>query len=410
MQILLQLGKQMNPKPITFKFRKTIALAVTALFICVTTNFSAAWAGESQDCSTFGDSSFICAPVSQLGQYLENGTRVTVSNGAATLPMSATKLNLKFTSNSANSGKNLYIAFFDISSGLSLTLPSDKCASAQLADHACVTRLDSAGETVIAVTLSGVSAGKMFKYQINGPAGFASGFVTTTYTSGGGALNTPEVCSGDSTTICAPITRLQMSANSKNVAIVYDPTTSNGSTEILPNTSNINFSFSFPSDYMNKFVFVQFFDITNLSLTVPGGVINSSTSCDPQPAVGRGCKIQIDSDGKAAFTINLNNPNLGSSFKYLIAGPNFASNVVTATTAVPPKATLTAGKGKFTVKIENGSGRSALVTYKVGGKLRTATLRIISDSASFNITVPKGAYDVKVLLGKYSLAKKVTVK
>lgn len=392
------------------RFIQGISKVSIALSILLSLQVSQAWAGQNQDCTAFGDASFICAPVTQIAQTLADGTPVPVSNGSAFLPTSANSLKFIFTSNSANAGKNLFLAFFDISSGLALGLPSDKCAAPQMADHACIAKLDSNGSITIPVSVSGISPGKYFKYQLNGPAGFTSGYVTTTFTSSGGGGNTPEVCGGDSSTICAPSTRLSGTSGGKAIAVSYSTSTGDGTSIISPNTNSVTYNFSFPSDYMNKYVFVQFFDVTTLSLTVPGGSINSSTSCDPQPAATKGCKIQIDGDGKASFTVFLSNASLGSNFKYIIAGPNYASHVVQTTVAVPPSMSVVAGKAKMTVKINNANGRIAIVTYKVGKKQKIATLRIISDTAQFNISAIKGAYLVKVSVGRYSLSKKIAVK
>jgi hypothetical protein len=371
---------------------------------------STAWAGQGQDCSAFGDSSMICAPITQLAQTLNDGTAVPVTNGAAYLATSASIVKYTFTSSSANSGKNIFLQFFDISPGLSLTLPTPKCSSAQLPGNGCVTALDSTGSVTISVTISGATAGKFFKFQLNGPAGFTSGFVTTTFTSSGGGVSTPEVCGGDASTICAPVTRLTATSGGKDIGIDYNASTQDGSAIITPTTSSITYKFSFPSDYMNKYVFVQFFDVTTLSLTVPGGSVNSSTSCDPQPAANRGCKIQIGSDGKATFTVLIGNTSIGANFKYIVAGPNYASHVVLTTVAVAPTMNVVAGKAKFTVTVNNAIGRYSVVTYKVGKKQKTATLRVISDKASFKIPVVKGVYLVKVSVGKYNMTKKVTVK
>jgi len=369
-----------------------------------------AWAGQNQDCSAFGDSSMICAPISQLAQQLGNGTPVPVSNGASFLATSATSVKFVFTSNSANSGKNIYLQFFDVSEGLSLTLPTPTCRSGEIASKGCVTALDSSGSATVNVSFFGASAGKYFKYQLNGPAGFTSGFVVTTFTSSGGGGNTPEVCGGDSSTVCAPVTRLSATSGGKSIVVSYDAKTQDGTAIIAPNTTSITYKFSFPSDYMNKYVFVQFFDVTTLSLSVPGGSINSSTSCDPQPAATRGCKIKIDGDGKATFSVSVSGTSIGANFKYKIAGPNYDSHVVLTTVAMTPTMSVTGSKGKFIVYVNNAKDRSAIVTYKVGKKQKTATLRIISDIARFNIPVVKGKYTVKVSVGKQSAEKKVTVK
>jgi len=373
-------------------------------------NFSNAWAGQSQDCSAFGDASMICAPISQLSQTLNDGTPVTVTNGAAYLATATKTVKFTFTSNSANSGKNIYLQFFDISSGVSLALPTPKCSSVQVGSNGCVTALDSTGSVTVPVGINGAVAGKFFKYQLNGPAGFTSGFVTTTFTSSGGGVNTPEVCGGDSTTICAPITRVTAVNAGKNIPIEYSPTTQDGAATISPTTTSITYKFAFPSDYMNKYIFVQFFDVTTLSLTVPGGSMNSSTSCDPQPAANRGCKIQIDVNGQASFSVALGNTALGSSFKYIVAGPNYASHVVQTTVAVPPTVSVVAGKAKFTVKINNAKGQFSTVTYKVGKIEKTATLRITGNSALFNIPAAKGSYQVKVVVGSFSVTNKIAVK
>ena len=381
-----------------------------AFSLLASLNMQQAWAGQSQDCGAFGDASMICAPISQLAQTLSDGTPVAVSNGTTYVATSTKTLKFTFTSNSANSGKKIYLQFFDVSPGVSLGLPTPTCSSVQVGSNGCVTALDSSGSVTVPVTINGAVAGKFFKYQLNGPAGFTSGFVTTTFTSSGGAVNIPEICGGDSTTICAPITRVTATTGGKDIPVAYSPTTQDGAATISPTTTSITYKFAFPSDYMNKYVFVQFFDVTTLALGVPGGSMNSSTSCDPQPAANRGCKIQIDVNGNASFSVSLSNTTLGSSFKYIVAGPNYASHVVQTTVAVPPTISLVGGKAKFTVKIDNAKGQTSTVTYKIGKTEKTATLRINSNSALFNIPATKGSYQVKVAVGSFSVTKKIAVK
>lgn len=402
--------QEMKSKSLNRSFNTRFAIALIALTTILTSGSAPAWAGQSQDCTAFGDSSTICAPISQLAQALSNGTAVPVSDGAAFLATSATSVKFIFTSNSANSGKNIYLQFFDISDGLTLTLPTPTCRSGEIASKGCVTAVDASGSATINVSISGASAGKYFKYQLNGPAGFTSGFVTTTFTSSGGGGSTPEVCGGDSSTVCAPITRLSATSGGKSVSVSYDAKTQDGTAIISPNTTSITYKFGFPSDYMNKYVFVQFFDVATLSLTVPGGSINSSTTCDPQPAANRGCKLKIDGDGKASFTVSVSGTSIGANFKYIIAGPNYASHVVLTTVAMTPTMSVTGSKGKFIVYVNDAKGRSAIVTYKVGKKQKTATLRVISDKSQFNIPAAKGKYTVQVRVGKESAQRKITVK
>jgi len=396
-----------NLKTRTFK---TLIVA----FAILSSTLTQSW-GQGQDCSAFGDAGSICAPISQVSQTLNDGTPVVVSNGASFLATSATTVKFVFTSSSANSGKNIFLQFFDISQGLTLTLPTPKCSSAQIPGNGCVTAVDSNGAVTVAVVISGATAGKVFKYQLNGPAGFTSGFVTTTFTSSGGGVSTPEACGGDVTRICAPITRLSATSAGKAIAVAYDEATQDGISTISPDTTSITYNFAFPSDYMNKYVFVQFFDITTLALVIPGGSTNSSTSCDPQPAAGGGCQLQVAADGKASFTAQLSNTSVGSNFKFKIAGPNYSSHFIQTTVALAPAPTakptmtITAGKGKFTLKINNAKGQNALVTYKVGKKLKTTTLRVNSDKALVNLAAPKGSYSVTMTIGKTSLTKKVTV-
>jgi len=275
--------------------------------------------------------------------------------------------------------------------------------------------VNSSGSVTIPVSISGAASGKVFKYQLNGPAGFTSGFVTTTFNSSGGGGSTPEVCVGDATTICAPITRLSATSAGKQIPIVYNDSTRDGTANIPTSTTSISYQFSFPTDYTNKNVFVQFFDIDTLSLTVPGGSINSSTSCDPQPAGAKppGCKLQVDADGKASFTIFVSNASLGANFKYHIAGPNYESKFVLTTVAdapvVAPTVSVTTGKAKFTVNINNANGLSATVKYKVGNKQKTSTSQITSDAAHLKISVKKGTYSVTIRVGSLTQTKRVKV-
>ena len=389
-------------------------------------NISTAWA-ESQDCGAFGDATLICAPISQVTLMAGNSAVAAIPSGAttyaATVSTSASSLKFAFTSNSANASKRIYLQFFDISPGLSLTLPGDKCEAAQIASHGCVAAVDDNGSVTIPVTVSGMGNGKVFKYQINGPAGFTSGFVVATYASGGGTLSTPEACSGDTTTICAPITRLTMSSGSKNIPITYDTGTHDGVAYIPTNTSSIDYKFTFPADYANKYVFVAFFDATDLNLSIAGGSINSSTSCDPQPAATGGCKLEIDSTGKATFTASLAINATGANFKYKIAGPNYDSNIVQVTFGSNPNpspssspivrtsATMTPGKGKFTLTVRNGRGKTATVGYTIGHTTKTVHVLITKNSAqAFSVNVKKGAYKVRVSIGSYRMSANIRVR
>jgi len=418
---------KMTTNQITRTAKSVSGKVLLAFALVFALNVPQAWAGQSQDCTAFGDASSVCAPISQLAMTLGDGTAVSVSGGAAALPVSATSLKFVFTSNSANATKNLYLQFFDISQGLSLTLPTPKCSSAQIAGHGCVTALDSNGSVTIPVTVSGMGVGKVFKYQLNGPAGFTSGFVTTTYTSSGNAGSTPETCGGDATFICSPITRLTMKTGGNNVPVTYDAATHDGTAYITQSTSSLDYKFTFPSDYVNKYIMVNFFDVTNLNLAVSGDAVNSSTTCDPQPAATGTCKIEIDANGVATFSTTLSNNTSGANFKYKIVGPNFDSNVVVVTIGsapsaspsptptvpgLPVSASVTAGKGKgkFTIAINNASGRIAQVTYSIGTKAKHAALRIANNKSVFVISAAKGSYRVQVSIGIFKITKTVLVK
>ncbi|NBU31554.1 MAG: hypothetical protein EBS36_00040 [Actinobacteria bacterium] len=396
---------------------------ITLLALVLALTVPKVQAGQLQDCSAYGDSNSICAPISQLAMQLSDGTLVATGGGVATLPTTANSLKFVFTSNSANSDKEVFVQFFDISPGLTLVLPAEKCSSSQLQHSGCVAKLNTNGSVTIPISVSGITAGKVFKYQINGPAGFTSGFVVTTYTSSGTVGATPEACVGDTTTVCAPITRISLTSAGSALPVNYDSVTGDGSSYIDQSTKSINYKFTFPSDYVNKFVFVQFFDITGLDLTVPGGSINSTTSCDPQPAASNGCKIMIDQAGLATFSINLTNNSAAANFKFKIAGPNYDSKVVLVTVGVRPttspsptpsagrvSAALVAGRGNFTVSINNSPGRVAVVVYKFNARTKTANLRIYKSRQQFVIVTPRGRCQVKVSIGIYHLSKVLFIK
>jgi hypothetical protein len=397
---LLKIGRKSNTR---------IIMSLMVLTAILSSTVSGARA-DLKDCSAFLEPNQICADISNLAQTLSDGTPVPVSNGSAFLSTSTTSVKFVFTSNSSLGGKSINLQFFDISSGLTLNLPTSTCSSTQMSGCGVVAKVNGSGSVTIAVSISGAASGKVFKYQLNGANGFASGFVTTTFNSSGGGGNTPEACGIGAATICAPITRLSATSENKTIPITYDAITKDGTANIAPNTTAITYTYTSPTDYASKYVFVQFFDVTTLSLTVPGGSINSSTSCDPQPALSKGCKIQVAADGKASFTVFLSNASIGANFKYKISGESYDSKIVVTTVAVAPTINITAGKKKFTVVVNNANGRSAIVTYRVGNKPKTATLRIVNDAAQFNIPVTKGSYTVKVRIGMYSKTKTVNIK
>ena len=90
-------------------------------------------------------------------------------------------------------------------------------------------------------------------------------------------------------------------------------------------TSELTFTYSNLVDACQQ-IQINFFNISNnLGLTLPlsqGG--STSTACDPGPAAGNGCYLQLDSTGLGRFTVAITNA-ADKSFQYILVGPGWSS-------------------------------------------------------------------------------------
>jgi Bacterial Ig-like domain (group 1) len=326
-----------------------------------------------QSCAAFGDASAICAPISQISVTPTGSNQaLAVSGGQTILTAAMTSLKLAFTSNSGNAGKNLAIQFFDVSPGLGISLQTSEagssttCRAAEAVGNMCFITADSAGSANFTMGVTGVQIGRFFKFQINGPAGFTSGFITATYATSVTGGDTADLCA-DRTRICASVSRVSFDVAGSRVPVAYDSAGA-GSALMPVGTTAATFRYTSAADYAGKFVHIQFFDLTaGLELTVPSGVANSSTSCDPGPAPARGCYLQLDSSGAASFNVALTGVVAERFFRYQISGAGgVISQSVTVTvrnTVVVPCVTAKVLAGSSSVSATTGT--STKVTFTV---------------------------------------------
>ncbi|MBU6213882.1 MAG: Ig-like domain-containing protein [Actinomycetales bacterium] len=324
----------------------------------------------SQSCANFGDASSLCPPISQLALSVTGaGQPTAIASGQALLAATSTNLAFTFTSQSANAGKGLIVQFFDLSAGLTLALAtgdpagSRACRAGEAATNTCYINVDASGNASFTVTVSGAQVGRLFKYQISGPAGFTSGFVTAVYSAHPNGAETADLCA-DRNRICASASRLSFDAAGVKVPVTYDDSGA-GSVLMPTSTTSLVFRYTSIADYSGKFVHVQFFDFSDgLSVTVPAGTANSSTSCDPGPAPGHGCYIQLDAAGSATFSVNVSGAAAERFFRYQISGAGgYASSAVTviARDAVIPPCSTAKIIGQSTAPSVISGGSTTLV-------------------------------------------------
>jgi len=292
----------------------------------------------SQSCAAFGDATTICPPISQLAMKVTSAAAATpVVNGQASLAVTATNLTFTFTSQAGNSGKGLAVQFFDISNGLTVALSigdpttSHACRAGEAAGNMCFINVDAAGAASFTVAITGASVGRLFKYQINGPAGFTSGFVTAIYAANPGGGETADLCA-DKSRVCSNVSRVTFDVAGTKVPVTFDDSGA-GSAFMPVATTSLVFHYTSIADYAGKFAHIQFFDFTTgLNVVVPAGSANSSTSCDPGPAPGHGCYVQLDAAGSATFTVNITGSALDRIFRYQVSGAGgYSSRSVTVT-------------------------------------------------------------------------------
>lgn len=296
-------------------------------------------AGSSQSCAAFGDASSLCPPISQLAMRVTGAAQATaVVQGQALLATSSKDLTFTFTSTSGNAGKNLIVHFFDVSAGLTVTLASANsasstaCRAAEAANGVCVITADSAGGATFSATVGGAQVGRLFKFQINGPAGFTSGFVTAVYSANIGGGETADLCV-DRTRVCPGVSRVSFEVAGAQVPVAFDAA-GVGSALMPVGTTSLRFRYTSVADYAGKFAHIQFFDFsTGLDVMVPAGTANSSTSCDPGPAPGHGCYLQLDSAGSASFTVAITGAAAERMFRYQVSGVGGYASTSVAVTA-----------------------------------------------------------------------------
>lgn len=158
------------------------------------------------------------------------------------------------------------------------------------------------------------------------------------------ALN---VCSADSSQICAQISTLRYTTNGVASSI------SNSQASVNLASTIFQFSFDGTSTVSGKYLTVHFFDINGpMHVLMTIGDSAQGTGCAASGASGKNCVLQANAQGKASFEVRVLNPEIGDSFSYQTMGPaGFASGVVnilyTATGAnVNPADTCRADRSK----------------------------------------------------------------
>ncbi len=135
------------------------------------------------------------------------------------------------------------------------------------------------------------------------------------------ALN---VCSADSSQICAPISSLHYTTNGIASSI------SNGQASVNLASTTFQFTFAGTSTVSGKYLTVHFFDINGpMHVLMTIGDSAQGTGCAASGASGKNCVLQANAQGNASFEVKVLNPEIGDSFSYQTMGPaGFASGVV----------------------------------------------------------------------------------
>jgi hypothetical protein len=323
------------------------------------------------------DSSQICADISALS-FTTNGTNSSISSGEATANLAATKFSFRFTSSSALANKYLTVHFYDISAGLHL-LPtvgnetlSQSCAASGAIGKNCVIKTDANGGATFNIDIVSAEVGKGFSYHMLGPAGFSSSSVKVMYTVNGANVRAAEVCAGDRSKVCAPITRISATIGNSKLKVVYG--VGGAGTAVLgTQTTLLRFSYTSSSEYAYKWAFMKFRNATAGVITIlDSGDPTMSTACGLQDAVGNGCSIRLDATGSASFFVTIAGGAVGKSVEYVMSGPSFDSQAVTISFAsaavtvplstVKPSAVITGMAGLIKVVVKDAKAKSVSIT------------------------------------------------
>lgn len=367
------------------------------------------------------DSSQICADISSL-TVTSNGKNSSSSAGKITVTPDASVFTFRFTSNATLARKWLNVGFFDISSGIHL-LPavgdptaSNACAAAGAIGKSCGIQTDASGAASFSVKILNGEAGKGFSYLISGPAGFSSASKRVAFTVTGTNQVPAEAYPTDQTRVCAPITRLSMKQDNKNVVVSYNQTGA-GSATLSTAPAEITFQYSSSADYANKWMFMKFLNATAGVLTIiDSGDATSHEACGAADAVANGCLVQLDGKGSASFIVTFAGGAAGKTVQYEIAGPRFDSKLVTisfgpqtvfAPIVVRQTQIAIAGKsGVVAVTATNARGKTVAVTLPGA---RVVKFVASKDVQTFYFPRQKGAVEVTVVIGKSTKSANVRV-
>jgi len=189
----------------------------------------------------------------------------------------------------------------------------------------------------------------------------------------GPTMATPlNVCGGDTSQICAPISALHYTTNGVASSI------SNGQASVNLASTIFQFTFAGTSTVSGKYLSVHFFDINGpMHVLMTIGDSAQGTGCAASGASGKSCVLQANAQGNASFEVKVLNPEIGDSFSYQTIGPaGFASGVVnilyTATGAnTNPADTCNADRSKVCPDISRATitvgDRSVAKTFNAQG-------------------------------------------
>ena len=128
------------------------------------------------------------------------------------------------------------------------------------------------------------------------------------------AYATTYSCNNFPTQLCAPITTVSVSLDSKK------PLATNSSTTFISTkVTKLNFSINAGPDNAAKSATIQFFDISaGLKFIVWS---NADSSCAAGNTIQKECLITLDSEGKKSFYVTLLDAEPGMHFQYKYVGP-----------------------------------------------------------------------------------------
>ncbi len=128
------------------------------------------------------------------------------------------------------------------------------------------------------------------------------------------ASATTYSCNNFSSQLCAPISTVTVSLDSKK------PLTTNSTTTFVSTkVSKLNFTINAGSDNASKTATLQFFDISaGLKFIVRS---NSDSACAPGNTIQKECQITLGAEGKKSFYVTLLDAEPGMHFQYKYVGP-----------------------------------------------------------------------------------------